>query len=57
MLSSNGAKEFTRIISNVDMEVIFNRTLGVIGSAEFDLHGLFSHEWAQIPACDQPPQN
>ena len=33
----------------VDTEVIFNRTLGIIGSGEFDLHDLFSHELAPIP--------
>ena len=32
-----------------DTEVIFNRTLGVIGSGEFDLHDLFSHELGPIP--------
>ena len=35
--------------TTVDTEVIFNRILGIIGSGEFDLHGLFSHELATIP--------
>ena len=29
-----------------DIEVVFNRTLSIIGSEEFDLHHLFSHELA-----------
>ena len=32
-----------------DIEVLFNRTLSIIGSEEFDLHDLFSHELASIP--------
>ncbi len=28
--------------------IVFNRTLGIIGSEEFDLHHLFSHELAPI---------
>ena len=36
-------------ITTVDIEVVFNRTLGIIGSEEFDLHDLFSHELAPIP--------
>ncbi len=32
-----------------DIEVVFNRTLSIIGSEEFDLHHLFSHELAPIP--------
>ena len=35
--------------TTVDTEVIFNRTLGIIGSGEFDLHDLFSHKLAPIP--------
>ena len=35
--------------ASVDMEVVFHRTLGIIGSEEFDLHDLFSHELALIP--------
>ena len=35
--------------TTVDTEVIFNRTLGIIGSGEFDLHGLFSRELTPIP--------
>ena len=31
-----------------DIEVVFNRTLSIIGSEEFDLHHLFSHELAPI---------
>ena len=31
-------------------EVVFNRTRGIIGSEEFDLHNLFSHELAPIPS-------
>ena len=38
-----------RAVTTVDIEVVFNRTLGIIGSEEFDLHDLFSHELAQIP--------
>ena len=47
--------------SPVDTEVIFNETLGIIVSGEFDLHGMFSRELAPIPTslliCDQPLQN
>ena len=32
-----------------DIEVVFNRTHSIIGSEEFDLHHLFSHELAPIP--------
>ncbi len=35
--------------TTVDTEVIFNRTLGIIGLGEFDLHDLFSYELAPIP--------
>ena len=35
--------------TTLDIEVVFNRTLGIIGSEEFDLHDLFSHELAPIP--------
>ena len=35
--------------TTVDTEVVFNRTLGIVGSGEFDLHDLFSHELAPIP--------
>ena len=35
--------------TTVDTEVIFNRTLDIIGSGEFDLHDVFSHEVAPIP--------
>ena len=37
--------------TTVDTEVIFNRTLGIIGSGEFDLNDLFSHELAPIPTA------
>ena len=37
-------------ITTVDTEVVFNRTLGIIGSEEFGLHDLFSHELAPIQA-------
>ena len=36
-------------VGTVDIEVVFNRTLSIIGSEEFDLHHLFSHELAPIP--------
>ena len=36
-------------VRTVDIEVVFNRTLSIIGSEEFDLHNLFSHELAPIP--------
>ena len=36
-------------VTAVDIEVVFSRTLGIIGSEEFDLHDLFSHELAPIP--------
>ena len=39
----------TGAVTTVDIEVIFNRTLGIICSEEFDLHDLFSHELAPIP--------
>ena len=39
----------TAAVTTVDFEVVFNRTLGIIGSEEFDLHDLFSHELAPIP--------
>ena len=32
-----------------DIDVVFNRTPIIIGSEEFDLHHLFSHELAPIP--------
>ena len=35
--------------STVNTVVIFNRTLGILGSGEFDLQNLFSHELAPIP--------
>ena len=35
-------------VRTVDIEVVFNRTLSIIGSEEFDLHNLFSHELAPI---------
>ena len=28
----------TGVVTTVDIEVVFNRTLGIIGSEEFDLH-------------------
>ena len=34
-----------RAVTTVDIEVIFNRTLGIIGSEEFDLHDLFWHQF------------
>ena len=37
------------VVTTVEIEVVFNRTLGIIGSEEFDLHDLFSHELAPIP--------
>ena len=37
-------------VTTVDIEVVFNRTLGIIGSEEFGLHELFSHELAPIQA-------
>ena len=39
----------TGAVTTVDTEVIFNRTLGIIGSEEFDLHHYLSHEMAPIP--------
>ena len=39
----------TGAVTTVDIDVVFNRTLGIIGSEEFDLHDLFSHELAPIP--------
>ncbi len=36
-------------VTTVDIELVFNRTLGIIGSEEFDIHDLFSHELAPIP--------
>ena len=38
----------TGAITTVDTDVIFNRTLGIIGSEEFDLHDVFSNELAPI---------
>ena len=38
----------TGTITTVDTGVIFNTTLGLIGTEEFDLHDLFSHEVAPI---------
>ncbi len=35
-------------VRTVDIEVVFNRTLGIIGSEGFDLRHLFSHELAPI---------
>ena len=39
----------TGAVITVDIYVIFNRTLGIIGSDEFDLPDLFYHELAPIP--------
>ena len=39
----------TGAVTTVDFEVVFNRTLGIIGLEEFDLHDVFSHELAPIP--------
>ena len=39
----------TGAVTTVDIEVVSNRTLDIIGSQEFDLHDLFSHELAPIP--------
>ena len=39
----------TGVVTTVDIEVVFNRTLGIIGSEEFDLHDVFSYELAPIP--------
>ena len=39
----------TGAVTTVDSEVVFNRTLGVIGTEEIDLHDLFSHELTPIP--------
>ena len=39
----------TGAVTTVDIEVVFNRTLGIIGLEEFDLHYVFSHELAPIP--------
>ena len=36
-------------VTIVDIEVVFNRTFGIISSEEFDLHDLFSHELTPIP--------
>ena len=36
-------------VTTVDIEVVFNRTVGIIDSDEFDLHDLFSRELAPIP--------
>ena len=39
-------------VTTVDIEVVFNRTHGIIRSEEFDLHDeLFSHELAPIPTA------
>ena len=35
-------------VRTVVIEVVFNRTLSIIGSEVFDLHHLFSHELAPI---------
>ena len=35
--------------TTIATEIIFNRTLSIIGSGECDLHDLFSHELAPIP--------
>ena len=34
--------------TTVDIEVVFNRTLGIIGLEGFDLHDLLSHKLAPI---------
>ena len=39
----------TGTATTVDTEVIFNRTLGMIVSGKFHLHGLFSDELTPIP--------
>ena len=39
----------TGAVTTIDIEVTFNITLGIIGSEEFDLDDLFSHELAPIP--------
>ena len=38
-----------RASRTVDIEVVFNRTLSIIGSEEFDLDDLFSDELGPIP--------
>ena len=38
-------------IRTVDIEVVFNRTLSIIGSEEFHLADLFSDELAPIPTA------
>ncbi len=37
-----------RAVTTVDIEVVFNRTLSIMSSEEFDLHDLFSHELTLI---------
>ena len=48
-MDTTGKRINLEATTTVDTEVIFNRTLGIIGSGEFDLHDLFSHELAPIP--------
>ena len=36
-------------VTHVDTEVIFNKTLCIIGSGEFDLHGLFYYDLEESP--------
>ena len=36
-------------VTTVDIEVVFNRTIGLTSGEEFDLLDLFSHELAPIP--------
>ena len=46
---NRGSRINTGVVTTVYNVVIFNITLGINGSEEFDLHGLFSHELATIP--------
>ena len=39
----------TGAVTTVDIEVVLNRTLGIIGYEYFDLRDLFSHEQVPFP--------
>ena len=39
----------TGAVTTVEIEVVFNRTFGIIGYEEFDLRDLFSRELVPFP--------
>ena len=48
-MTTSRKKSKLRLTSTVDTKIIVKRTLEIIGSGEFDLQNLFSHDYAPIP--------